>query len=71
MLSNSKGEKLTKAALGKALRKITSDKLSKSIGTRMLRIFNASQNQALLEKAEEISNNMLHSAKQTKEYVRK
>jgi hypothetical protein len=71
LLSNSKGETLSKAALGKALRKITADKLSKNIGTRMLRIFNASQNKELLEKAAEISNNMLHSEKQTKEYVRK
>ena len=71
MLSNSKGQKLSKSALGKALRKITLDKLSKNIGVRMLRIFNASENAKLLQKAEEISHNMLHSAKQSREYIRK
>ena len=70
MLSNSKGQKLSKSALGKALRKITLDKLSKNIGVRMLRIFNASENAKLLQKAEEISHNMLHSAKQSREYIR-
>ncbi len=71
LLSNSKGQKLSKSALGKALRKITKDKLSKNIGVRMLRIFNASKHAKLLEKAEEVSHNMLHSAKQSREYVRK
>ena len=71
LLSNSKGAKLSKSALGKALRKITKDKLSKNIGVRMLRIFNASDNAKLLAKAEEISHNLLHSPKQTKEYIRK
>ena len=71
LLSNSKGVKLSKSALGKVLRKITKDKLSKNIGVRMLRIFNASENAKLLEKAEEVSHNMLHSAKQSREYIRK
>ena len=71
LLSNSKGAPLSKAALGKTLRKITSDKLQKNIGTRMLRIFNASSHQKILAKADEISNNMLHSGKQTREYIRK
>ncbi len=71
LLSNSKGKQLSKHGVGKALRKLTSDKLGKSIGTRMLRVFNASKHSDILEKAEEISNNMLHSAKRSKDYVRK
>ncbi len=71
LIINSKGLQLSKSALGKTLRKLTKDKLSKSIGTRMLRIFNATENAKILEKASEISHNMLHSAKQAKQYVRK
>ena len=71
LLSNSKGKQLSKSAMGKALRKLTSEKMEKKIGTRMLRIFNASANAAVITKAEEVANNMLHSAKQSKSYVRK
>ena len=71
LLSNSKGDKLSKSALGKARRKITLDKLTKKIGVRMLRIFNASENAKILKKADSISNNMLHSLKQSREYIRK
>ena len=71
LLSNSTGDRLSKAALGKVLRKLTHELLSKGIGTRMLRIFNATQNAKLLEKAAKVSNDMLHTSKQTKEYVRK
>jgi len=71
LLSNSKGLELSKSALGKALRKITLDKLNKKIGTRMLRIFNASLHANVIAKANEISNNMLHSSKQTRQYIRK
>jgi len=71
LLSNSKGQKLSKPALGKSLRKLTGDRLDKSIGTRMLRIFNASDHRKIIEQAAEISNNMLHSQKTSKGYVRK
>ena len=71
LLSNSAGQVLSKPALGKILRKLTGDMLGKGIGTRMLRIFNATKNAKILEKADEVSNNMLHTSKQSKEYVRK
>ena len=71
LIINSKGRQLSKSALGKTLRKLTKEKMSKSIGTRMLRIFNSTENAKILEKAHEISNNMLHSAKQARQYVRK
>ena len=71
LLSNVEGKILTKMALGRILRKLTADKLGKNIGTRMLRIFNATRHAKLLKKAAEVSYGMLHSAKQTKEYVRK
>jgi hypothetical protein len=70
-LSNSKGQQLSKSAMGKALRKLTSEKMEKKIGTRMLRIFNASANATVLAKAAEIANNMLHSQQQSKTYIRK
>ncbi len=71
LIINSKGLQLSKSGLGKTLRKLTKEKMTKSIGTRMLRIFNATENAKILEKASEISHNMLHSAKQAKQYVRK
>ena len=71
LLSNIDGKVLTKMGLGRILRKLTSDKLGKTIGTRMLRIFNATRHAKLLQRAAEVSHGMLHSAKQTKEYVRK
>lgn len=71
LLANSRGGVLSKAALGKTLRKLTKDLLDKGIGTRILRVFKASLNSKLLEKADKISNDLLHSAKQTREYVRK
>ena len=71
LLSNSTGDTLSKAALGKILRKLTKEFLNKGIGTRMLRIFNASRNAKILRKAEEISNNLLHTAAQSREYIRK
>ncbi len=71
LLSNSKGKKLSKSGLGKVLRKLTSNKLGKSIGSRMLRVFNATNNAEIIKKAKEIANNMLHSQKQSQDYVRK
>ena len=71
LLSNSGGSILSKPALGKVLRKLTKDFLGKAVGVRMLRIFNATNNAAVLRKADEVSNNLLHTSKQTREYVRK
>ena len=71
LLSNVEGKPLSKTGLGRILRKLTSDKLGKTIGTRMLRIFNASKHAKLLEKAAKVSHEMLHTEKQTKQYIRK
>ena len=71
LLSNSQGRPLTKSGLGKALRAITKDRLNKEVGTRMLRVFNATSHRKLLEAADKLSNEMLHSTKQTRDYVRK
>lgn len=71
LLSNVEGKPLSKTGLGRILRKLTADKLGKTIGTRMLRIFNASKHAKLLEKAAKVSYDMLHTQKQTKEYIRK
>lgn len=62
---------MSKQGLGKTLRKLTLDMLGKGIGTRMLRIFNATRNADVLEKANAVSNDMLHGAEQSREYVRK
>ena len=71
LLSNSSGGELSAAGLGKSLRKLTADKLGKKVGVRMLRLFKATDNRALIEKVSKLSNDMLHTRKQTTEYVRK
>ena len=71
LLSNSAGGILSKPALGKILRKLTKEFLGKAIGTRILRLFNATNNAAILKKAAKVSNDMLHSSAQSRQYVRK
>ena len=62
---------MTRKAFSQALIKLTDDLLGKRIGSRLLRVIFATKNKALLAKADKVSNNMLHSTKQTREYVRK
>ena len=71
-LSTKGGTPLSKAALGKALHRVTKDILGKSFGSRLIRILAATDKKDILEEAAKLTNNMLHAinSKQTKEYVR-
>jgi hypothetical protein len=67
------GSPMSKSAFSQALIKLTNKLLDKKIGSRLLRVMFASENQEILKKADEISAKMLHSksGKQTRQYVKK
>ena len=73
LLSTRTGAKMSRATLGKALHKKTKSLTGKAIGSRMIRILAAStpENQQAIEKAADLSNKMLHTMQQTKQYIRK
>jgi hypothetical protein len=71
LFSLKNGKAMTRKAFSQSLIKLTDDLLGKRIGSRLLRVIFATKNEALLAKADKVSNNMLHSTKQTREYVRK
>lgn len=71
LLSTKSGDRLTKSAFGKAIHKLTLDLTSKSFGSQIIRIMHASDSQEIIDKSNKLTNSMLHSASQTKQYVRK
>ena len=71
ILSNVSGDPMSKQAFSKAIHKITKDLSGKSFGSRILRILHATENATLIEKSNELSNKMLHSSKQTQQYIKK
>ena len=71
LLSTKSGERLSKSAFGKAMHKLTLDLTSKSFGSQIIRIMHATDNQEIIEKSSKLTNKMLHTASQTKQYVRK
>ena len=70
LLSNKDGKKMSKATMGKAVHRVTGELLGKSFGSRLIRVLAASNSKKEIDKVAELSNTMLHSTKQTKEYTR-
>ena len=70
-LNTLKGAKMTRSTLGKMLQRNTKKILNKSIGSRIIRLLAATNARASIEKVAELSNKLLHTASQTKQYVRK
>ena len=73
-LFSSKTKKpMSKKAFSQALIKLTSAKLGKRVGSRLLRVMFATKSKEVLAAADEVSEKMLHSksGKQTRQYVRK
>ena len=70
-LNNLKGDKMTRAAMGKMLRRNTKKLTRKNIGSRLIRVLAATDMKAEIEKVSELTKTLLHSNKQTKQYVRK
>lgn len=71
LFTNMKGEKLSKQSLSKMLHRVTSDVLSKSFGSRMIRILKATESKDKIDEVHKLADNMLHSVEQQKQYVRK
>jgi hypothetical protein len=73
LFSLKSGKPMNKSAFSQALIKLTENLLGKRVGSRLIRVLFASDNKAALQKADDVSNKMLHSKTglQTRKYVRK
>ena len=70
LFTSYKGAPMTKASFGKALQKTYERLLGARLGSRIIRIIHANSKKAALAEVQELSNKMLHSAKQTAQYVK-
>ena len=70
-LNTLKGTKMTRSALGKMLQRTLRKLLNKNIGSRLIRVLAATENRDSIEKVSKLSDSLLHTTKQSKEYVRK
>jgi hypothetical protein len=71
LLSNVNGDPMSKQAFSKAIHKITLDLSGKSFGSRILRVLHATENAEIIAKSSELTNKLLHTASQTRQYVKK
>lgn len=71
LLTNMRGEPLSKAAFSKAIHGITKKLSGKSFGSRILRIIHATESSEIIEKSNALTNKLLHSSSQTQQYVKK
>ena len=69
-LNTMKKEKMSRATMGKAVHRVTSELIGKSFGSRLIRVLAATANKAEIEKVADLSNKLLHTTKQTKQYVK-
>ena len=70
LFSGKSGGKLSRAALGKLLFRVTKQLLGKAFGSRLIRVLFASDNQEEIKKVDDMSNKLLHTPAQTRQYVR-
>lgn len=71
LLSARNGSKMSKKAYSQMLIKTTTELTGKKVGSRIIRVLTATEHQKVLSKSDELTNKLLHTAKQTREYVRK
>jgi len=71
LFSGKSGGKLSRAALGKMLFRVTKQLLGRAFGSRLIRVLFATDNQEEIKKVDEMSNKLLHTPAQTRQYVRK
>ena len=71
LLSNMQGKPLTKQAFSKAIHGITLKLSGKAFGSRILRVMHATENSEIIEKSNALTEKMLHSSKQTRQYIKK
>ena len=70
LLSTIKGEPMSRQAFSKSIHSITKKLTGKSFSSRILRVMHATDNADIIEKSAQLTNKMLHTAKQTKQYIR-
>ena len=71
LLSNRKGEKMSKQVLSKTLMRITKTRIGKSFSTQLLRILYAMKNKGIIESAKQVSEKLMHSQEQSLQYAKK
>jgi hypothetical protein len=72
LLTNTKGDALTRNGLSKMLTKLTKHHLGKKgFSASLIRVLSATKHKDILEKAEEITKGMQHNLKQSLRYSRK
>jgi hypothetical protein len=65
------GDPMTRSAFSQGLINLTQKLLGKRVGTRLIRVLFATENREEIEKAEDVTNRLLHTSEQTKQYIRK
>ena len=65
------GNKMSRSTLGKMLMRNTKKILNKKVGSRLIRLLAATSEVKNIERVNELSNKLLHTTEQTKQYVRK
>ena len=71
LLSNRKGQKMSKQVLSKTLMKITKARIGKAFSTQFLRILYAMKHRGIIESAKQVSDKLLHSQEQSMQYAKK
>ena len=71
LLSNKKGEKMSKQSLSKRLTFLTKHRIGKGFSVQLLRILYAMEHRKVLESAKEVSKKLLHSQEQSLQYAKK
>ena len=71
LFSNQDEKPMSKQAFSKAFHKVMEQESGKKFGSRILRIMHANENADIIEKSSELTNKMLHTSEQTKQYIKK
>lgn len=70
LLSARNGDQMTKKGYSQMLIKLTSELLGKKVGSRIIRVLTVTENRDALVKSNNLTNKLLHTAKQTQQYIR-
>ena len=62
---------MTRSAFSQGLINLTQKLLGQRVGTRIIRVLFATSNRDEILKAESVTNKLLHTSEQTKQYIRK
>ena len=71
LLTAHNGEPMTKKAYSQMLIKLTNELLGKRVGSRMIRVLFATENKHTIDQSAKVTNDLLHTASQTKQYIRR